>query len=65
MEKNTERIIIHTGPARRQRQHTDCVYSHHTDNNKIILAHFIINRTILIERDSKRWTQFRKSVFQN
>ena len=33
---------------------TGCIYSHHTDglhenyNNKIILAYFIINRTILI-----------------
>jgi len=31
---------------------TDCIYNHHTDglhyNNKIILTHFLIKRTILI-----------------
>jgi hypothetical protein len=45
---------IHTGPARRQHQHTDCIYSHHIDwlhencSNIMILAHFIVNRTILM-----------------
>jgi hypothetical protein len=37
---------------------TDCTYSHNTGglqhNNKIILAHFIINRTILYFKDFKR-----------
>ena len=44
---------VHIGPSRRQHQHTDCLYSHQTglhenDNNKMALAHFIINGTILI-----------------
>jgi len=47
---------VHTGPARRQHQHTDCIYRHHTrlresHNNKMVLAYFIINRTILIFKD--------------
>jgi hypothetical protein len=34
---------VHTGPIRRQHQHTDCIYGHYTGlhenyNNKIILA---------------------------
>jgi len=43
-----------TGPARQTHQHTGCIYSQHTDglhencNNKMILAHFIINWIILI-----------------
>jgi len=44
---------VHTGPARRQHQHTDRIYSHHTGgiryNNKMILTHFIMNRAILIK----------------
>jgi len=43
-------IKIIDRPARQQHTHTECICSHHTDrlhcNNKIILAHFIINRTI-------------------
>jgi len=43
---------VYIGPARRQQQHIDCIYSHHTDglhyNSRMVLAHFIINRTTLI-----------------
>ena len=52
--KNNKRITLPTGPARRQHQHRDCIYSQHTDglhencSNKIILAHFIVNRTTLM-----------------
>jgi len=41
-------------PAQQQHQHTDCIYSqqtgglHENCSNKMILAHFIINMTILI-----------------
>jgi hypothetical protein len=46
-------MYVHTGPVQRQHQHTDCICGHHTGvrvnyNNKIILGHFIINRTIFI-----------------
>lgn len=41
---------VHTGPARRRHQYTDCLYSHQTDglryNNKMISSPLIINRTI-------------------
>jgi len=44
--------LSHTGQAKRQHRRTDCIRGHPTDrlhyNNKMILAHLIINRTILI-----------------
>ena len=48
--RESRKMQVHAGPARRQHQHTDCILSHPTDglhnNNKMIVAHFIINRII-------------------
>jgi len=50
---------LNTGPARQQHQHTDCIYSQHNDAlyvndvNKMVLAHFIVNMTILMFKDFK------------
>lgn len=44
---------VHTGPAQQQHQCTDIIYGHHTEllhkncGNKMIFAHFIVNRTNL------------------
>jgi len=42
-QPDTHPDSLHTGPVHRQRQHTDCIYGHHTAlhehyNNRIILA---------------------------
>ena len=55
-KQTTLKAELHTGPARQKHRCKECilVYSHHTDwlhencSNKMILAHFIVNRTIYV-----------------
>jgi len=48
---DTNSDSVHTGPVRRQHQHTVCIYSHHKGGlyyNKTILAPLIVNKKNLI-----------------